>query len=405
MVSGAVRRGIGFIRRQRRPFKVNLVKNIFQNFSLSLTRQYQSIYISALGADPLELGYVNSVGGVAGALIALPIGHLADRYGIRKVFLTALPLLALGSVVFGLARSWEATAVALIVSTLAMRMAMTVCPMVCGSTLRNEERATGMQLCDTLSAVPKLVAPIVGAYIITAFGGMNVEGIRPLYWIQALGLLGVLLIVYRFFSDPLGRGGAAPLSLLDGIGGVLRRGRMVRRWTAYLTLSAFPMYMAFYVPLFAAEFKGADQFTLGWMDAASWLVILLLALPSGRLADRFGRKRLITLMTPLYCASLLLLIHAPNRAALIAVGLLGSFFILTDVTEWAITAELVPQEMLGRWYGMLGLFRGGVSVAAPILGGAVWQVLGPAYVFYLLMGTQLVKLLILASVPSAITRG
>ena len=119
----------------------------------------------------------------------------------------------------------------------------------------------------------------------------------------------------------------------------------------------------------------------------------------------FGRNKLILLMTPLYCASLLLLIHAPNRAALIAVGLLGGFITLSGVTEWAITAEIVPPELLGSWYGMLGLFGGSVSVVSPILGGAIWQALGPAYVFYFLIATQVAKLLVLASVPSSITRG
>lgn len=405
MARGRLQQGIDFIRRQRRPFKVNLVKNVVQTSSLALTQQYQSIYISALGANPLELGYVNGVGGVAGAVISIPIGFLADRYGIRRIFLVALPLMALGSVVFGLAGSWETTAIALIISMLAMRMVFTVCPMICGSTLKSEERVTGMQLCDTLSAAPNLVVPIFAAYLITLFGGMNAEGIRPLYWIQIFGFLASFLIIFRFFTDPREVKRDKAARLLDGIGGVLREGRMVKRWVAYLMLSSFTMPMAIYIPLFAAELKGADQFTLGGMSTAGWLVILILALPSGRLADMFGRKKLILLMTPLYCASLLLLIHAPNRAALIAVGLLGGFITLSGVTEWAITAEIVPPELLGSWYGMLGLFGGGVSVVSPILGGAIWQALGPAYVFYFLIATQVAKLLVLASVPSSITRG
>jgi len=406
MAGGRLQRGIGFIRRQRGPFKVNLAKNIVQNFSLALTQQYQSIYITALGANPLELGYVNGVGGFAGAFVSLPIGALADRHGVRKILVMTMPLMVLGSVVFGLAGSWETTAIALILSTLSMRILFTVCPMICGSTLRNEERATGMQLCDTLSAAPRLVAPVAAAYLITVFGGMNARGIRPLFWLQALGLVVSVLIIHRFFVDPLeGRRGASPSGFIEGVRAVLTGTKMAGRWIAYLTLSSFPMYMIIFVPLFAAEVKGADQFTLGWMDMAFWLVILLLALPLGRLADVFGRKKTILLLVPLYCLSQLLLIHAWSGAALIAAGMMGAFFMLADVTEWAITAEMVPREQLGSWYGVLGLFRGITGMALPVLGGAIWQAFGPECVFYLLIVSQLAKLLILASVPSSITRG
>jgi len=98
-------RALAFIRRQKRAFKVNIVRNVIQYFSLGLTYQYQSVYISELGASAMEIGYVNSVGGLASTLITLPVGWLADRYGIKRMFLTALPLMALGYAVFGLARS------------------------------------------------------------------------------------------------------------------------------------------------------------------------------------------------------------------------------------------------------------------------------------------------------------
>jgi len=43
-------RALGFIRRQKRAFKVNIVRNVLQYFSLGLTYQYQSVYIAELAA-------------------------------------------------------------------------------------------------------------------------------------------------------------------------------------------------------------------------------------------------------------------------------------------------------------------------------------------------------------------
>ena len=111
------------------------------------------------------------------------------------------------------------------------------------------------------------------------------------------------------------------------------------------------------------------------------------------------------LLTPLYCASLILILYAPNDIVLVLAGLLNGFIMLAAVTQGAITVGLVPGELLGSWFGMLGLFRGFVNVVSPILGGLIWEALGPAYVFYFLVASQFVRLPILASIPSASTGG
>lgn len=398
MTESAAERALGFIRRQKNAYKVNIVRNFIQNFSIGLTQQYQSIYISQLGATPLEVGYATGVGGIASTLITLPTGWLADRYGIKRVLLVAMPIMAMGYLVFGLAQGWQITMIALFLTSLSWDMAMTVCPMICGNSLASAERATGMQLCDTLAAIPRIVAPVVAAFIISRFGGISVEGIRPLYWLEAAGLLVAAFVIYRWFKDPVAVR-AERRSLSEGIRRILSEGVTVKRWILYQMTSMLTMYMAFYVPLYAREVKNADQYTLGAMDTAFYVVVVLCSVPGGILADRIGKKRLIMLVTPLYCAAMLLLVSADSSPLLILAGLMSGFNFVAGVTQGAISVELVPRDLLGSWFGLNGLFRGLVSMASPVLGGVIWNSLGPQYVFYFLAATQILKLGILATVP------
>lgn len=397
-------KGLGFVGKQQNAFKVNMAKNVVQNFSLGLTQQYQSIYITALGATAMELGYVASAGGLAFVLITLPVGWLADRYGIKKVLLAALLLMACGYAVFGSATGWQVTAAALMLTTVAFETTMNICPMICGSSLASAERVTGMQLCDTVASLPRLFAPVVAAYLITGFGGLTAEGIRPLYWFEVTGLVVAFLIILRFFRDPRPVGGVGRVGLGVGLRRVFGEGVKVRRWLVYVMLTMFPNYMAIYVPLYARQVKGAGQLTLGLMDMGYWLIIVLLAIPVGLVADRFGRKRLIGLMTPLYSAGLLLLIVAPNEATLVVAGLLTGFLMLSGVTGGSISVELVPKELLGSWFGVIGLFRSLISVASPLIGGLLWNSLGPASVLIFLAVTQVMKLGILATMPNSVAR-
>jgi len=168
-----------------------MAKVSIQNFFSSLTQQYQSIFVIGLGATPLQLGILSSAGGVAGALVATPAGWLADKRGVKAVMVLGMIPMILGAFLFAISMNWLIALPAVVVAMLALRIEMTVCPMVCGSCLKSGERAMGMQFCDTLSAIPRLISPIIAAAIVTNFGGISVEGTRPL-----------LHSVSRLFSSP-----------------------------------------------------------------------------------------------------------------------------------------------------------------------------------------------------------
>jgi MFS family permease len=404
MLGTVTGKGLDFIRRQHRAFKVNIARNLVSKFSIGLTQQYQSIYVSALGANAVELGVVSSVGGVANTLFMLPVGWLADRYGIRKTLMWGLGVMLLSFLTFGLAQNWQMGGIGMALFTMGFSFMMVVCPMICGNTLLSEERVTGMQLCDTVTALPRLIAPVVAAFLITRFGGMNATGIRPLFWISAGAILVALAIVYLWLQNPIEpskRGG----SILQGFRRVFKEGTMVTRWLIFTMISTVPMYLAFYIPYYAKEIKGADPYVIGLMDSAYWASSVFLALPIGILADKYGRKKMVAILTPIYCMALVLLIVSPNDLVLILAGALNGFFMLGAITQAAIGLELVPKEMLGSWNGLSSLARGLVSIAAPFIGGLLWASLGPEYVFYFLIATQAVKLGILWTIPSSVTRG
>jgi MFS family permease len=405
--SEAIRRAVEFVRGQQRPFKVNMVRASANTFLSRLTRQYRSVYILRLGATPLQLGIVDSIGGIAGTISALPTGWLADRQGIRKIFLFATPLMALGSLLLAMASDWTATIPAVFLALLATQMLSTACPMVCGSYLKNEERATGKQLCDTLSAIPGLAAPLVAAALISRYGGLRAEGIRPLYLLQAAGFLAVLGFTYKFYFDTLKK--QEPLissGFVKDLGQVFERGTAVKRWMLYIFLSSTTMYLSMtYLSAFITEVKLGDEFVVGSMTTAALILPLLLALLLGRLADTFGRKRVLYVTIPLYCTSLLLLVYAQNTLMLLVSGVLQGFYLLSAVTQGAITAELVPVSLLGRWYGVLNLFRGMSAVTAPIIGGFLWSSIGPNYVFLFMIFIEISKMIILwLVVPETLQR-
>jgi MFS family permease len=400
-------KAVRFVSRQEKPFRVNMLRAAGTYFLRTLTLQYQPIFIAALGATAFQVGAANSIGGLSAAAIALPTGWLADRHGVRRIFLAAMTLMLFGAFLFASAETWVIAIPALLIANLGLQMESTACPTVCGSCLKDEERATGMGLCDTFAATPGLIAPLIGAIVITRFGGLNAGGIRPLYYLQIIGFSLILIFVLAKFREPERRRG---LKISSGFSGSIRellvRGTRLKSWILFVSLSTIPLYMGtmVYVPFFAAEMKHADQLVLGGMATAAVVAPLLLSIPVGRLADRIGRKKVLCLTMSIYCLSLLLLVYAVDSTMLLLSGVLQGFLTLAAVTRGAMTAELVPTALLGRTFGTLGLFTGLIMIVAPVMGGILWSATGPESVFYSIIVVQVLSMLVLLTMPETLTK-
>jgi MFS family permease len=403
-ISELVKGWAGFLQRQESPFKVNIMRNLVKNLAVNLTYQYQPIYMTSLGATPLILGYLNSISGAVNTILSIPTGILADKVGIKRVLLLTLGISILSTLVFGVANTWQVAAVGLILSAVAFILDRTSCPMICGSTLGTEERVTGMGICDTVSFFPQLIAPLIGATLITYFGGMNAQGIKPLYWIQVVGLVVSFIIVWTKFTNPRQLTVGEKSSVFSNISNVFKEGTMVKRWIILTMVSSFWWQVAFYIPLYAADIKGAGQFIVGGMSAASTIVFVFLAIPLGHLADTWGRKKMITVAGGLIVLSYISLIYAQNDLVLILSGFLSGFSMTVGQTQMAIAVDLVPKKYMGSWFGLLGFFRGLVSIVSPIVCGYLWSNVSPESVFWLIMLTQVGNIGMLYTVPTSITR-
>ncbi len=393
VVGNTVGRVIGFIYRQKRNYRVAVARSAVNSFLLNLTAQYDSIYTVALGANSVELGTVSSIGNGISALISMPVGWLVDRYGLKRFYLLGMALLAGAALTYALAPGWQAIITATILLSISMRLTGTGCSVLCADSVRNEDRATAQNICVTLASILSMIAPLVAAWLVTASGGLTVEGIRPLYTVRFVGYVLIFLFVAAQLREPKATG-TAEASANPGFMGDFERffkdGGHLRKWLIVASLTWFPMAMTTpFLQLFAHQAKGADQFLLGVMATATVLARVLFGIPLGRLADKIGRKKVIYLVTPLWYASYLLLIFSFNSVTLILAGALQTFFFVSAGLTGAMTLELVPVERMGKWSGLIGLFRGLVTIPAPMIGGLIWREVGPMYVFLLPLAVDL----------------
>jgi MFS family permease len=213
---------------------------------MGLTNQYSAIYAVGLGADSVQLGSLSSVGGAISTLVSIPVGWLVDRRGIRLFFLLSIVLSAGGALLYALAHDWRILIAAAVLASIAGRLSGTSSSVICADSVQNRDRVTAQNLCGTLSAIASMVSPLLAAYLVTAFGGMNLEGIRPLYYLRFVGYGLVFLFVAAQLREPRRK---QPGEINGRAGFVadfrqLFKGRpALRRWIVISALTALPMPM------------------------------------------------------------------------------------------------------------------------------------------------------------------
>jgi MFS family permease len=336
-----------------------------------------------------------------GAIASLPAGWLIDAYSLKKIFLAGTTLMSVSAALYFIAPHWTYLYVAVILYYVGSRVICTSCTVTCAGELTNEERATGRGLCRTLSSIVGLVTPIVAAWIVSTSGGVNVTGLRPIYAVQVGVFALTFLLLVGWLRDPAAENTYLKhRPSLSDFAEVFRQGPGVVRLVFTMALMELPWSISSpFLPLYAHQFKGADEFVLGSIAVAMSIAPLFVSIPIGQLADRYGRKRLLFAISPAAYAANLCLIFATGRNMLLLSGLLFGFNSISMAIASAMAAEIMPQKHMGRWIGIVSLVRGLMAIPAPLIGGLIWDHLGPHYVFVVTIAIDLLaRLPLLASI-------
>jgi len=378
-----VSRARHFVIRQKPNYRVTVTRAAVSSLLAGLTAQYDSIYAVLLGASPLQLGLLNSIKGGVSAAMSPPAGWLVDRYGVKRFYVLGIALMAVAVGIYGIAPDWRVLIPAMILMSFSMRFTGTGCSVLCADQLENRDRATGQNACNATASLALVLSPLIAAALVTKWGGLSPQSLRPLYFIQCAGYGLVLLYVAARLQEPIRKGLAEESGRVGVLGDfrrIFRNAPHLKRWIAVACLSRMPMAMILpFMYLFANKVKGADQYVLSMMSVAMVAAHVLFGIPLGRLADRLGRKKIIYLLTPLWYTS--------------------------SIITSSMSLELVPLEHMGRWSGLQGIFAGLLTVPAPLIAGLIWRQIGPAYVFIVPVALDLLlRLPLLATIPETLLR-
>ena len=370
----------------RRNLYVLFMVQVLSVAGFSLVFPFLPLYVAELGVA--TKGSVAFWSGLvfsaqaATMMVSSPIwGAVADRYGRKPMLVRATLGGAVMVVLMGFAQSAEQLVLIRIVQGMLTGVVSATSALV-AATVPKEKSGESLGLIQTGIWVGVAVGPLIGGLVSVALG------YRASFWITggALALAGVAVIFWvREDFEPLPV--QKRVNFWEGYKKLLRAPDMASLYSVSFLQSlgrsvTMPIMAFFFVELLSSS-DGAVVMT-GLSMGAKAAVGSVSAIYLGKLSDRIGHEKVLTAG-----AVIAVLVYLP-QAFVANVWQLLFLQALTGVSAGAImpaTSALLnmrtPQGAHGTTFGLGNSVSSGGRIVAPILGAAVYPLIGMRGVFAL----------------------
>jgi MFS family permease len=342
------------------------------------------------GGSAASLGIVLACYGIPRALLMVPAGSLADRFGPRRVMLAsdfARCLLAAAFAALAAAHLSSLAAVAPVAALLGAFSALFLpASMAMMPSLVESSRLTSANAVYTgFVQAGSMIGPVIGGILVAATGPATAFAVDAGSYLVSAVTLGFISVA----SATAGHGSAAPVA--DTAAGDSRPGSV---WTLLRQSRVFQIVLAVVLsanlalvgttevalPALAHARFGADGY--GAVLTSVAVASIIGALIVGRVGDRFRPAVLIAvafLVAAAAIAAAPFIGGLPGLAAGMAVFGLGIGF--DNVVSVTLIQRWAPPAMLGRVWGLLMLASIGSFPVATFAAGLLVRHLGPVPIF------------------------
>jgi MFS transporter, DHA1 family, tetracycline resistance protein len=354
---------------------------------------YASLYYIHLGADAFLLSIIGFAGSIAVALVQFPGGYLADKHGRRWLIVSMTFGLAIGSLFFVFAPSWQFILIGLLLQNVFSIYGPALMAMVIDS-LPPENRGAGFSLQSVITTLVLLPAPLIAQYLVVTF---NFDfGMRIAYTIVTIAYFAIATLRLKLKETLPPDGAKSRPSFID----VLRHYPKAVKEGIYVwrkvPKSAFNLFIAIIIvnglvvscqTYFVVYATSILKITLQQWAIITTFRYLSIAIPgilAGLGMDIIGRKRFLILGYLLYVPGMLLFINADFNMLLLAFFFFGLGNLLQLNSYQVLMGDLVPRGVRGTVTGCMQFFMFIMQAILQIIIGAIYAFVSPQLPFLLL---------------------
>jgi len=336
--------------------------NIAIGFSAQFITPLFPLYLEGLGASEMEIGLVLSLASILATAMMIPSGLMMNRIGKKRTLLVSVGLAALPPLLISFLDDWRwVTPLYMIFGAsfsffIVSRMAMI------SESATPGNRATLFGVMNLAWPIGGLVAPTLSGFLVENFGW------APIFQVTTLIMAASLIPTLRL-EEP-----AAPIEVEQV--NAKRPSILDREYLPFMTLiflfhflvGMMERMIGTVLPLFLKNQIMISESLIGLFFTASSILILILQIPSGRLADRYGRKKVLVLsLLPIPLLLGAWLFVDDWLVLLVLYAAASGFRSMTWPSSLALLADFIPSELMGSALGVRMMSMRLGSTVAPVL--------------------------------------
>ena len=355
----------------RRELWLLFALNLAIGFSGQFVTPLFPLYLEELGASEVEIGLALSLASVLATSLMIPAGLLMNRIGKRRPLLASVVLAALPPALISLVDDWRLVTPLYMVFSSSFSFFIVARMAMISESATPGNRATLFGIMNMAWPIGGIVAPTLSGFMVENLGWAPIFQVTTL--IMAASLLPTLRIEEPSAPVAVGGGPSERASILDG------------EYLPFMTLIFMFHFLAGMVegtmgtvlPLFLKNQILIPESLIGLFFTASSLLILVIQIPSGRLADRHGRKRVLVLsLLPLPLLLGAWLFVDDWRVLLVLYTAVSGLRSMTWPSSLALLADSIPPALMGSALGIRMTSMRLGSTVAPVLAGYLYSAVG-----------------------------
>jgi len=361
------------------------------DFAYLLPDAYYSLYVEALGASAFLIGAIVSVSSVAMAFFQLAGGYMADKYGRRFLIVSMSFARALIFLVFATAPSWHFILLGEVMVGVSTISQPALSAIVADS-LPSHKRGIGYSL-TIIAGVTSIFSPLVAGFLYLRFN--LVLGMRIAYLIVS-GCYFVSGTMFLRLTETLKRKenhASIKEAFRDypkAIKECLTIPKIISKQMLNLILIFTPIMFVVrmcipYYALYAIHVLEIEEFQWAMLQMWSSIVLYAALLPIGKIADVYGRKKLLVLSSIFAVLALSFFLYGNLFRLYIFFTFSALCNALVFIAYPSLQADLTSKEHRGKVIGFTSFLDCICGSAALLLGGFLYENVAPATPFLLQM--------------------
>lgn len=338
------------------------------------------VYARSLGANGILLGAIFSVFSASRTLFTPLTGTLSDRLGRKGFMVAGLVLYCMVSAAYIKADTLFGLLAVRALHGLAASLVIPAANAYMGDLAPPEQ--------EGMYSSFFLVSFFTGFAMGPAFGGILYDRFGMKGCFLTLGLFAFVAFVLTTLLLP-SRSTLPPRSKVRyAFAGPLKSPEVFPLLVFTLVSALGRSSIVCFLPLFAQEELHIPASLLGGILTVNLLLAALLQVPSGMLADRFDRKKIVLMGTLISSGMFVLLPSTKGVASLLTVNVfMGIAMALVFPSSQAMAVTLGRGLGMGSVLSFLQVATGAGFAAGPLVSGAFFKWFGIDSVFYLCAGT------------------